>query len=308
MRTSGSSVRGQASRSTGVIIGGTTHRSLVTVPATFVPEELVSQAQVVLQGKSRNLIIRELQRTNLDVNLAVNNLLSRDDEEGEDAEEGSDNYVPEDLISLLDSGMHPDPSLFLDHDNVASFSEDMRTFRNLMLSSRDRMQSSSAPSANQSGEAGNLRTSASGSVSAVVSGSNSGTSTSLTFGRLRDRTYFGPRRWFQSSREEVQWEKEQENRNKMDTSSGFPLWISDDLEYWPDKDGTRFVQIATLYSEFIAISTKGELHQWRWYDREPYRNNEVSIVFYLSFIFELKSFTVICFYRIQTYIILKRNH
>ena len=43
--------------------------------------------QVVLQGKSRNLIIRELQRTNLDVNLAVNNLLSRDDENEEDPED-----------------------------------------------------------------------------------------------------------------------------------------------------------------------------------------------------------------------------
>ena len=52
-------------------------------PAPYVPEELISQAQSVLQGRSRNLIIRELQRTNLDVNLAVNNLLSRD-EEGED--------------------------------------------------------------------------------------------------------------------------------------------------------------------------------------------------------------------------------
>ena len=49
-------------------------------PAPYVPEDLVSQAQSVLQGRSRNLIIRELQRTNLDVNLAVNNLLSRDEE------------------------------------------------------------------------------------------------------------------------------------------------------------------------------------------------------------------------------------
>lgn len=53
---------GSSSRSTGVIIGSTSSgRSLVTVPAPFVPEELVSQAQVVLQGKSRNVIIRELQ-------------------------------------------------------------------------------------------------------------------------------------------------------------------------------------------------------------------------------------------------------
>ena len=36
-------------------------RSMVTIPTPYVPEELVSQAQVVLQGKSRNMIIRELQ-------------------------------------------------------------------------------------------------------------------------------------------------------------------------------------------------------------------------------------------------------
>ena len=41
------------------------------------------------------MIIRELQRTNLDVNLAVNNLLSRDEEDGDDADDSQDNYVPE---------------------------------------------------------------------------------------------------------------------------------------------------------------------------------------------------------------------
>lgn len=35
-----------------------------------------------MQGKPRDVIVRELQRTNLNVNEAVNNLLSRDDEEG----------------------------------------------------------------------------------------------------------------------------------------------------------------------------------------------------------------------------------
>ena len=41
--------------------GGTGGGSRPIVPAPYVPEELVTQAQVVLQGKSRNLIIRELQ-------------------------------------------------------------------------------------------------------------------------------------------------------------------------------------------------------------------------------------------------------
>ena len=51
---SSASVRGRPSA--GVIMGAPP-----LLPAQFVPDELVSQAQVVLQGKSRNLIIRELQ-------------------------------------------------------------------------------------------------------------------------------------------------------------------------------------------------------------------------------------------------------
>lgn len=50
----------------------------------------------------------------MDVNLAVNNLLSRDDEDGDDAEDNGDNYVPEDLISLLDNGFHADNSVIID--------------------------------------------------------------------------------------------------------------------------------------------------------------------------------------------------
>lgn len=51
----------------GVIMGGgsgSSSRPIASVPAPFVPEDLISQAQVVLQGKSRNLIIRELQVAN----------------------------------------------------------------------------------------------------------------------------------------------------------------------------------------------------------------------------------------------------
>lgn len=50
---------------------------------------------------------------------------------------------------------------------------------------------------------------------------------------------------------------------------------------WPEKDGSlRFTQIAALHSEFIAISTKGELHQWRWADSEPYKNHENPSIFH----------------------------
>lgn len=68
-------------------------------------------------------VLKYFQRTNLDVNLAVNNLLSRDDEEGDEGDDGADSYVPEDLISLLDGGFHADHSVIIDAD--AMFSEDM---------------------------------------------------------------------------------------------------------------------------------------------------------------------------------------
>ncbi|CAI8024034.1 E3 ubiquitin-protein ligase UBR5 [Geodia barretti] len=81
------------------------------VPASDVPDSLINQAMAVLQGKSREAVIRELQRTNLDVNQAVNNLLSRDDDDGGDGEgsEG-DPLIPaaffpsgDELLSLLGS-------------------------------------------------------------------------------------------------------------------------------------------------------------------------------------------------------------
>uniref|UniRef100_A0A914X9H6 Ubiquitin protein ligase E3 component n-recognin 5 n=1 Tax=Plectus sambesii TaxID=2011161 RepID=A0A914X9H6_9BILA len=84
----------------GVIVG-----SRPMIPASAIPEELVAQAQVVLQGKSRDVIVRELQRTNLNVNEAVNNLLSRDDDEGDELDEATDAYLPEELLTLLDAGL-----------------------------------------------------------------------------------------------------------------------------------------------------------------------------------------------------------
>ncbi len=51
---------------------------------------------------------------NLDVNLAVNNLLSRDDDEGDDADDASDPYMSDDLMSLLDAGIaHAGITFFL---------------------------------------------------------------------------------------------------------------------------------------------------------------------------------------------------
>ena len=51
-----------------------------------------------------------------------------------------------------------------------------------------------------------------------------------------------------------------------------PLWLGEQLEYWPDKHGAppKFVAIAALHSELVAVSTLGQLFQWKWNEMEPY--------------------------------------
>ncbi|XP_022827536.1 E3 ubiquitin-protein ligase UBR5 isoform X3 [Spodoptera litura] len=258
------SSQGSTSRATGVIIGASGSGRVVSVPAPFVPEDLVTQAQVVLQGKSRSLIIRELQRTNLDVNLAVNNLLSRDDEEGEEPEggEGGDGYVPEDLISLLDGGFHAaqqDHSVIIDADTM--FSEDI--FGYAAIRSR------SGGGGSSSGGRGGASRESSSSTQERPS----------EFSRWRERQYFGPRRWLESALRDTSWDKDGGNNDgeskKKDSSiAASPLWVSEELEYWDSN--IRFTHIAATFSELIAISTQGQLHQWRWADAHPYQRNDAS--------------------------------
>ncbi|XP_017139652.1 E3 ubiquitin-protein ligase hyd isoform X1 [Drosophila miranda] len=274
---SSSSGQGSGSRSTGVIIGGSTsNRPLVTVPATYVPEELISQAEVVLQGKSRNLIIRELQRTNLDVNLAVNNLLSRDDEEAEDTEEGADNYVPEDLISLLDNGFSADNSSVIIDPSDGLFSEEIfsnySSIRNLLFDRIRSERSNSNTNAAESNQS-NRSTTSGGPISG-----NSGLSAQISvnadreaFSRWRDRQYYGPRRWI--NKDDYTWEKDADSKKKEPSSMLSPIWISEELQPWPDKTSVRFKTIGALFSEFIALSDNGDLYQWRWSDSEPYKSD-----------------------------------
>ncbi|XP_071034360.1 E3 ubiquitin-protein ligase UBR5 isoform X5 [Parasteatoda tepidariorum] len=240
---------GRGSRGGSVIMGS----SRSVVPAPYVPEELISQAQVVLQGKSRNLILRELQRTNLDVNLAVNNLLSRDDEEGEDADDNQDSYMPgDDLISLLDAGIHSDhPSVIIDAD--AMFSEDMFGYSTLRNRSGSR------------GRSGDRE--------------REGERERDSMFRLRERQYSGSRRWIETTlRDNSSNDKPGESvgtsdSKKREIGDCNPLWLSDELEFWPERMGQckRFIQMGALYSELVAVTASGQLCQWKWNEPEPYR-------------------------------------
>uniref|UniRef100_A0A8D8R3Z7 E3 ubiquitin-protein ligase hyd n=1 Tax=Cacopsylla melanoneura TaxID=428564 RepID=A0A8D8R3Z7_9HEMI len=288
MRTSQTPFRGTAAgrTTTGVIMGsvGSSSSSRPLVPAPYVPEELVTQAQVVLQGKSRNLIIRELQRTNLDVNLAVNNLLSRDDEEGDEGEEASDSYAPADeLISLLDGGFHSDHSVIIDAD--AMFSEDMFGY-SAALRSRNSGGSSSRSASRTPNSSSNVRRSDPDSVERGGGGGSSETGTGGdSFNRWRDRQYYGPRRWLESALRDAGGSGSYPGsdrgegglkKGKEHMSAQSPLWMSDDVEFWPSERGTdrvpEFVNIASLHSELVALSTNGQLYQWKWNEPEPYRS------------------------------------
>lgn len=235
-------------RRSGVIVGG---RPLV--PASVVPEDLISQCQVVLQGKSRNLIIRELQRTNLDVNMAVNNLLSRDDEGEGDDDDSQDSNVPDDLISLLDSGVHEHNSVIIDAD--AMFNEDVFGYSS-------------------------LRNRGSGTRSRIGDRERELDRDRDSIFRIRDHR----RRLETTFREETlkSLEREKAEASGADSSkkgsspAPNPLSFGEELQYWTDKDGEPplFTHIEAMYSDLIAIGKDGRLYCWRWADPEPYRNPE----------------------------------
>ncbi|VDH90552.1 E3 ubiquitin-protein ligase EDD1, partial [Mytilus galloprovincialis] len=238
-------------RRSGVIVG-----TRPMVPASVVPEELISQCQVVLQGKSRNLIIRELQRTNLDVNLAVNNLLSRDDEGEDNDDDSQESYMPDDLMSLLDSGMHSDhPGVIIDAD--AMYNEDVFGYYST------------------------LRSRGSGTRSRLgdrdVDLDRSRERESIF--RIRER-----RRLDTTLREEAMKALDRGKTDSLDADglkkqrppTDSPLNFGEDLQFFTERDGSsgRFSHIAAMHSELVCVGTNGNLYSWKWNEPEPYRHPE----------------------------------
>lgn len=62
-----------------------------------------------------------------------------------------------------------------------------------------------------------------------------------------------------------------ETKKKEILSQQTPLWMSDDVEFWPESH-IKFVHIAQLYSELVALSSTGQLYQWKWNEPEPYKH------------------------------------
>lgn len=262
-------------RGASVIMGG----SRSVIPAQYVPEDLINQAQVVLQGKPRSAIVRELQRTNLDVNSAVNNLLSSDNEDPEDMDESQDYLPNEDLMSLLDSSVSlpsGPTSVLIDAETV--FPEDV--FNNYTATSRLR------PT--------NIRHSVSSGRS--NSDRESSLASELEVRRMSREPPSQSRRWLEHALREPQGSDNLGSKLSSATPTDFtlhhkndsnhstcsnkktssstpeinPIQISDNIELWHGSSDKKFVQIACLHSELIAISSTGQIHQWKWSEPLPF--------------------------------------
>ena len=105
--------------------------------------------------------------------------------------------------------------------------------------------------------------------------------------RTQRHYYNRPKRWLESALRDTSWpDKEEDNSKKRGDApsaadgSKSPLWLGDELEFWPEKSGgkdpVRFVKIAALHSELVAVSASGHLYQWRWCDMTPFRGDNPS--------------------------------
>lgn len=259
-------------RATSVIMGS---RAGLIVSPQYVPEDLINQAQVVLQGKPRSAIVRELQRTNLDVNSAVNNLLSSDNEDPEDIDESQDYLPNEDLMSLLDSNVSlpsGPTSVLIDAETV--FPEDVF---NSYSATRIRPTT--------------IRHSVS---SGSQSDRESSLASELEIRRMASRDASQSRRWLEhalrdppnsdsgsgriSSATPTDFTLHQKNdpnqcSNRKNTSNSpelSPIQVSESVEIWPTSNDRKFVQISCMHSELIAISNTGQIHQWKWSEPLPF--------------------------------------
>jgi E3 ubiquitin-protein ligase EDD1 len=78
-----------------------------------------------------------------------------------------------------------------------------------MLYSRARSERNQNASGGSSTGADGVRAGSSSTTGgAAINSAGSGSTEREAFGRWRDRQYFGPRRWFQSAREDSVWEKD----------------------------------------------------------------------------------------------------
>lgn len=61
--------------------------------------------------------------------------------------------------------------------------------------------------------------------------------------------------------------------NKSTATANSDFEFDDNLEYWPPQTTTttiKFVKIAAMHSELVALGKDGALYQWKWKSKLPY--------------------------------------
>jgi len=247
----------RAASSRAIRIGGSSRPSNAPVP-----EELIEQAQAILAGKPRPQIIRELQRCGNDVNMAVNNLLGRDDDEDDNEEEHIVHC--DDLMSFLDAGAFV--SSGEGSSRVITIDAGSDIPDNLLLSPTNLLSRSvhrrKAPVAG-------IPTSSDRSSQSSASKRDS------VEQRLSDLSSRTPKDNYESSGKKKADVKETES--SLETS------FHNNLQWWMDSDGNRikFKAIASMYSELVGIKLGcGSLCQWKWSEVEPYRDENNKNIFH----------------------------
>uniref|UniRef100_H2Y8U7 UBR-type domain-containing protein n=1 Tax=Ciona savignyi TaxID=51511 RepID=H2Y8U7_CIOSA len=247
--------------------------------ASHVPEDLINQVQNVLQGKSRNIIIRELQRTSLDVNLAVNNLLSRDDEDNDDMEDAGADYIHgEELMSLFDGAVHSGehPRVVIDAETMLP--EDLlgyaftRYIIDIIISVFQAM-------ANQIGDISDMKYPSTYDQHNFPKHSRSSGAHRGLGGASNDRN---------AEREDPGEDRQgsstcSDSKNpdfKSTNTQAKPipgssvdsgLTLGSDIEWWTDGgDPVKFKLIGAMFSELAAVDCEGHLRHWKWSSEKPY--------------------------------------
>ncbi|KAA3672512.1 E3 ubiquitin-protein ligase EDD1, partial [Paragonimus westermani] len=246
------------------------------IHANEVPENLIEECQTVLEGKSRQVIIRELQHTNLDVNMAVNNLLSRDDEaeqsnnaSGDGGPGGLGSVGAEDWddesVDLLSFFEYPDNHILFESDGIIS---DERI--EPPTSPRNRAELSSEYDCGYLSDRRKRRR-----MDAQLPTRNNEVYHSLSLNGSND-TVTG-RSAISDSLQSVNNDTNGSETTKQPAalnSTRHAVQLGDVLEFWPSPDNRefdlRFSDIAALHSELVGLSTHGELHQWRWSNSRPF--------------------------------------
>ena len=93
-----------------------------------------------------------------------------------------------------------------------------------------------------------------------------------------DGTHDGSPASGKSSREGGQQSQNNQgsSSNPVNLNQSSPIWLSDEMEYWPDGPRSlKFVSIADMHRELVALGANRALYQWKCVQVEPYKHPEL---------------------------------